>query len=60
MSEDKVRIEDSCCYVEMVYELRETTGVSIAGSGVGGVLQMVLESISSFSRACVGQNGHMA
>jgi hypothetical protein len=49
-----VSIEDSCCSVEMVYDLRELTGVGTAGLGVDEVLQMVSESISSFSRACVG------
>jgi hypothetical protein len=38
MSEDKVRIKDSCWSVGMVYGLRELTGVSSAGPGVDMVL----------------------
>jgi hypothetical protein len=55
-SEDKVRTKDLCWFVAvgMVYDPRRLPGVSTAGSGVGGVLQMVLEPTLVVSRARVG------
>jgi hypothetical protein len=38
MSEDKVRTKDSCWSVGTIYDTRELPEVSIAGSGVDGVL----------------------
>lgn len=38
MSEDKVRIKDSCWSMEMVYDLRGLTGVIIDGPEVDEVL----------------------
>jgi hypothetical protein len=55
-SEDKLRTKDLCrsVAVGMVYDPRRLPGVSTAGSGVDGVLQMVLEPTLEVSRACVG------
>jgi hypothetical protein len=39
---------------ETIYDPRELPGVSIAGSGVDGVLQVVSELTLTVSRACVG------
>jgi hypothetical protein len=49
MSEDKVRTKYSCWS-----DPRELPGVSTAGPGVDGVLQVVLEPTLVVSRACVG------
>jgi hypothetical protein len=38
----------------MVYDPRELPGVSNAGPGVDGMLQMISESNLTVSRACVG------
>jgi hypothetical protein len=54
MSEDKVRIKDSCWSLGMIYNPRDLPGVSTTGPGVDGVLQMVLELTLAVSRACVG------
>jgi hypothetical protein len=35
MSEDKVRIKDSCWSVGMIYDARELAGVSTVGPGIG-------------------------
>jgi hypothetical protein len=43
MSKNKVCPKDSCWTVGMVYDPRWLTGVSTAGPGVDGVLQVVLE-----------------
>jgi hypothetical protein len=40
MSEDKVRIKDLCWLVGTIYDPRELPGVSTAGPGVDGVLQL--------------------
>jgi hypothetical protein len=40
MSEDKVRTKDSCWSVGTIYDPRELPGVSTAGPGLGGVLQL--------------------
>jgi hypothetical protein len=44
MSEDKVHTKDSCWFVKMIYNPRGLRGVSTAGPGVDGVLQMASES----------------
>jgi hypothetical protein len=49
-----VRTKDLCWSVGIIYDPRELPGVSIAGPGVGGVLQVVLEPTLVVSRACVG------
>ena len=54
MSEDKVRTKDSCWSVGTIYDPRELPGVSTAGPGVDGVLQVVSEPTLAVSRACVG------
>jgi hypothetical protein len=54
MSEDKVRTKDLCWSMGTIYDPRELPGVSIAGPGVDGVLQVVLEPTLAVSRACVG------
>jgi hypothetical protein len=54
MSKDKVHTEDSCWSMGMVYGPRWLSGVSIAGPGVDGVLQMVLEPTLAVTRACGG------
>jgi hypothetical protein len=54
MSEDKVRIKDSCWSVWMIYGPRGLQGLSTAGPRVDGVLQMVLEPTFTVSRVCVG------
>jgi hypothetical protein len=46
--------KDSCSYVGMIYGPRGLSGVSIVGSGVDMVLQMVTEPTLVVSRACVG------
>jgi hypothetical protein len=53
-SEDKVHTKDSCWSVGTIYGLRELPGVSTAGLGVDGVLEMVSEPTLTVSRACVG------
>ena len=40
MSEDKVRTKDPCWFVWMINDPRELPGVSTAGPGVDGVLQL--------------------
>jgi hypothetical protein len=54
MSEDKVHTKYSCWHVEMVYDPRELSGVSIVGPGVDGVLQVVSELTCVVSQVCVG------
>jgi hypothetical protein len=54
MSENKVRTKDQCWSVRIIYDPIELTGVSTAGSGVDGVLQVVSEPTLVVSRACVG------
>jgi hypothetical protein len=54
MSEDKVCTKDSCWCVGMIYDPRELPEVSIVGSKVYGVLQLVSEPTLTVSRACVG------
>ena len=54
MSDDKVHTKDSCWSVGMIYGPRGLPGVSTAGPGVDGVLQMVLELALVVSWACVG------
>jgi hypothetical protein len=54
MSEDKVRTKDSCWSVGTIYDPRELPGVSTAGPGIGGVLQVVSEPTLAVSCACVG------
>jgi hypothetical protein len=46
--------KDSCWYVGTIYDPRELPGVSTAGPGLGGVLQVVSEPTLKVSRACVG------
>jgi hypothetical protein len=71
MSEDKVRIKDSCWSVATIYDPIELLGVSIAGPGIG---QRVTSGIRTDPRGftCVcglggsgiwsmwAQSGHMA
>jgi hypothetical protein len=52
-SEDKVRTNNSCWSVGMVYDPRGLLEVSTAGSEVVGVLQMVSEPTLAVSWACV-------
>jgi hypothetical protein len=54
MSEDKVCIKDLCWFVGTIYDPRELQGVSTAGSGLDGVLQVVSEPTLAVLRACVG------
>jgi hypothetical protein len=54
MSEDKVHTKNSCWSVGMIYDPRGLPGVSTAGPGVDGVLEMVLEPTIAVSRACLG------
>jgi hypothetical protein len=54
MSENKVRKKDLCWSVGMVYDPKGLPGVTIVGSGVDGVLQMVLESTLAVSWVSVG------
>jgi hypothetical protein len=54
MSEDKVRTKDLCWSVWTIYDTRELPGLSTAGPGVDGVLQVVSEPILAVSRVCVG------
>jgi hypothetical protein len=49
-----VHKKDSCWSVRMTYDPRAMPGVSIAGSRVDGVLQMVSELTLAVSWACVG------
>jgi hypothetical protein len=49
-----VRTKDSCWYVGTIYDPRELPGVSTAGLGVDGVLQVVSKPTLTVSRACVG------
>jgi hypothetical protein len=49
-----VRTKDSCWYVGRIYDPRELPGVSTAGPGLDGVLQVVSELTLEVSRACVG------
>jgi hypothetical protein len=49
-----VRTKDLCWSMGTIYDPRELPGVSIAGPGVDGVLQVVLEPTLAVSRACVG------
>jgi hypothetical protein len=49
-----VHTKDSCWSVGMVYGSRGQPGVSTAGLGVDGVLQMVSKVTLTVSRACVG------
>jgi hypothetical protein len=46
MSDDIVRTKDSCWYVGMIYDPRELPGVSTAGTGVDGLLQIVSKPIN--------------
>jgi hypothetical protein len=48
MSENKVRAKDLCWSVGMVYGPRGLSGVSNAGPGVDGVLEMVSEPTVAF------------
>jgi hypothetical protein len=43
MSKDKVRTKDPCWYVGTLYDPIELLGVSTAGLGLEGVLQVVSE-----------------
>jgi hypothetical protein len=54
MSEDKVRTKDLCWSVGTMYDPRELSGVSTAGLGLDGVLQVVSELTLAVSWACVG------
>jgi hypothetical protein len=54
MSEDKLRTKDPCLSMGTIYDTRELPGVSIAGQGEDGVLQMVSEPTLAVLRACVG------
>ena len=54
MSEDKVRTKDPCWSVGTIYNPRELSGVSTAGLGLDGVLQVVSELTLAVSWACVG------
>jgi hypothetical protein len=54
MSEDKMRTKNLCWSVGTIYDPRELPGVSTAGPGTDGVLQVVSEPILMVSRACVG------
>jgi hypothetical protein len=54
MSEDKVSTKDSCWSMRTIYDPRELLGVSIAGLGVDGLLQVVSEPTVAVSRARVG------
>jgi hypothetical protein len=54
MSEDKTRTKDLCWFVGTIYNLRDLPGVSTAGPGVDGVLQVVSEPTLAVSRARVG------
>jgi hypothetical protein len=49
-----VRTKELCWPMGTIYDPRELPGVSIAGSGVDGVLQVVSEPTLVFSRVCVG------
>jgi hypothetical protein len=49
-----VPTKDSCWSVGTIYNPRELPGVSTAGLGVDGVLQVVSEPTHVVSRACVG------
>jgi hypothetical protein len=50
MSEDKVRTEDSCWSVGIVYRSIGLPGVSIAGPGVDGVLHsLFIANVLSYS-----------
>jgi hypothetical protein len=53
MSEDKVRTKDPCWSVGTIYDPSELAGVSTAGPGFGGVLQVVSEPTLAVSWACV-------
>jgi hypothetical protein len=53
MSEDKVRTKDPCWSVGTIYDPKELPGVSTAGPGVDGVLQVVSEPTLTVSRTCV-------
>jgi hypothetical protein len=53
-SEDKVHTKDPCWSVGTIYDPRELPGVSTAGPGVDGVLQVVSELTLMVSRACMG------
>jgi hypothetical protein len=54
MSEDKVCTKDPCWSVGTIYYPRELLGISTAGPGLDGVLQVVLEPTLKVSQACVG------
>jgi hypothetical protein len=54
MSEDKVRTKDPCWSAGTIYDPRELPGVSTAGPGVNGVLQVVSKPTLMVSQACVG------
>jgi hypothetical protein len=54
MSENKVRTQESCWSMGMVYDHRGLSRVSTAGLGVNVMLQRALEPSLVASRACVG------
>jgi hypothetical protein len=49
-----MRTKDPCWSVGTIYAPRELLGVSIVGSGLDEVLQVVSEPILVVSRTCVG------
>jgi hypothetical protein len=49
-----VRTKESCWLVGIIYDPRALPRVSIVGSGVDGVLQVVSELTLVVSRVCVG------
>jgi hypothetical protein len=53
MSEDKVCTKYSCWYVGTIYDPNELSGVSTAGPGLDGMLQVVSELTLAVLRACV-------
>jgi hypothetical protein len=56
-----VRTKDSCWSVGTIYDSKELPGVSTAGPGVDGVLQVVSEPTLTVSRTCVCYGfGYMA
>jgi hypothetical protein len=54
MSEDKVCTKDPCWSVGTIIDPRELPGVSTAGPGLDGVLQVVSEPTLAVSQACGG------
>jgi hypothetical protein len=47
-SEDKVSTKDPCWSLGIIYDARDLSGVSTAGSGVDGVLQVGMKTVSEF------------